>query len=89
MGNPHTRVFLDGRADPYPIKVWNDFIEVAKVGPTWREQLDDYKVDAIITQRNGPLDQALIATHGWRSAFADDRYHLWLRVPARVALAGR
>jgi len=90
VGNPHARVFLDGRADPYPVKVWNDFIEIAKVGPAWRERLDAYRVDAIVVGRDGPLDQALVNDRGWRSAFADKRYRLWLRAhPARVAHATR
>jgi hypothetical protein len=87
VGNPHARVFLDGRADPYPPKVWNDFIEIAKVGPAWRERLDAYRVDAVVAGRDGALDQALVTDHGWRAAFADDRYRLWLRVPDRVAHA--
>jgi hypothetical protein len=89
VGNKHTRVFLDGRADPYPAKVWDDFIQIAKVGPQWRERLDAYRVDAIVVGRYGPLDQALLNAHGWRSAFADDRYRLWLRTPPRVAHGAR
>ena len=79
VGNPHDRVFLDGRADPYPVKVWNDFIEIAKVGPAWRRQLDSYRVDAVVAGRDGALDQALVNDHDWRAAFADNRYRLWLR----------
>jgi hypothetical protein len=79
VGNPHARVFLDGRADPYPVKVWNDFIEIAKVGPAWRRQLDSYRVDAVVAGRDGALDQALVNDHDWRAAFADNRYRLWLR----------
>jgi hypothetical protein len=89
VGNPHARVFLDGRADPYPVKVWDDFIEIAKVGPKWRGELDAYRVDAVVAGRNGPLDQALQTDRGWKQAFADERYRLWLRAPARVSRATR
>jgi hypothetical protein len=88
VGNPHDRVFLDGRADPYPNKVWDDFLEIAKVGPGWRRELDAYEVDAVVVNRDGPLDQALLDARGWRAAFADKQYRLWLRArkPGRLAI---
>ena len=88
VGNPHTRVFLDGRADPYPVTVWNDFVEIAKVGPAWRERLDAYKVDAVVAGRDAALDQALATDRDWRADFADKRYRLWLRTRAAHASNG-
>jgi len=89
VGNPHTRVFLDGRADPYPVKVWDDFIEIAKVGPAWRERLDAYRVDAVVAGRDGPLDQALATDRDWRADFADKRNRLWLRTHGAQRVATR
>ncbi len=85
VGDPHTRVFLDGRADPYPQRVWDDYISIVRLDPVWRAQLDAYHVDAIIALRDEPLDQALRAVSGWHSVYvAGDRYRVWLRNPARV-----
>jgi hypothetical protein len=43
-------------------------------------------VDAVLAGRDVPLDQALARFGGWRAAYADKQYRLWLRaLPARVA----
>jgi len=82
VGKPHVSVFLDGRADPYPERVWEDYLEIARVRPLWRAKLDGQRVDAIVAGRGAPLDQALAAAGGWRVAFVDQRYRLWLRAGA-------
>jgi hypothetical protein len=48
--------------------------------------LDARGVDAIVALRDAPLDQALTLAGGWRVAFSDATYRLWLR--ARPANAG-
>src|ERR1700686_746809 len=77
VGKPHVSVFLDGRADPYPERVWEDYLEIARVRPLWRAKLDGQRVDAIVAGRGAPLDQALASGGGWRVAFVDQRYRLW------------
>jgi len=85
VGKANVRVFLDGRADPYPQAVWDDYLEIARLRPLWRVRLDARAVDAIVAGRDVPLDQALAASGGWRAAFADKRYRLWLRTrPAQL-----
>jgi hypothetical protein len=81
VGMPHERVFLDGRADPYPQSVWDDFATISFLRPAWRERLAARGVDSIIVGRGAALDQALARDAHWRAAFADKRYRLWLRVP--------
>jgi len=79
VGKKNVRVFLDGRADPYPQRVWDDYLEISRLRPLWRVKLDGYGVDAVVAGRDVPLDQALAASSGWRAAFGDKRYRLWLR----------
>jgi hypothetical protein len=79
VGSAHERVFLDGRADPYPPRVWDDYVAIAKLQPGWRERLDAYGVDAVLAGRDAPLDQALSAYGGWRAAYGDKQYRLWIR----------
>jgi hypothetical protein len=81
VGVPRVAVFLDGRADPYPIEVWNDYAEIVRVRPGWRAQLDAHGVDTVVAAHDGPLDQALAAAGGWRVAYSDAAYQLWLRNP--------
>jgi hypothetical protein len=86
---PRVRVFLDGRADPYPDGVWRDFVAVVGLQARWRAVLDSYGVDAALVAVGTPLDQALSATGDWRAAYRDHSFRLWLRRPAprRTALA--
>jgi hypothetical protein len=79
VGVPHVRVFLDGRADPYPPAVWDDFAAIVRVTGAWRATLDRRAVDAVVVKAGAPLDQALALDRGWRAAYADKTYRLWLR----------
>ena len=89
VGARHIQVFLDGRADPYPPRVWNDFVAIVRLHVGWRERLRARSVDAVIVARDAPLDQALAAIAGWRSAYADRRYRLWLRSGMLSSRPGR
>ena len=87
LGIPNERVFLDGRADPYPRDVWEDFIAVLRVEHTWREVLDRRGVNAVVVKRESPLDQALALTRGWHQAYVDADYRLYLRTASGRAQA--
>jgi hypothetical protein len=81
LGHPGLRVFLDGRADPYPAAVWSDYIDVVALRSDWLRVLMRREVDTIVVARGAPLDQALARTAGWRRGYADARYRVWLRLP--------
>lgn len=85
VGTPHERVFLDGRADPYPQAVWDDFSTIAFLRPAWRERLAARGVDTVIVARGAPLDQALERDPRWHAVFSDDDYRLWLVSRRRAA----
>lgn len=76
---PHVRVFLDGRADPYPRAVWNDFVAVVGLQERWRAALDSYGTNAALVTVGTPLDQALAASAGWHCAYRERTFRLWLR----------
>jgi hypothetical protein len=79
LGTPHERVFLDGRADPYPRDVWEDWVAILRLNPAWQSILERRGVNAMVLKRNEPLDQALALVPGWRVAYADKTYRLWTR----------
>jgi hypothetical protein len=81
LGHPGLRVFLDGRADPYPAAVWSDYIDVVALRADWLRVLRRRGVDTIVVKRGAPLDQALARTAGWRHGYADAAYRVWLRKP--------
>ncbi len=76
---PRDRVFLDGRADPYPQAVWTDFATIAYLRPRWRERLDAYGIDVVLAEHNAPLEQALAEMQQWREAVSDKKFDLWIR----------
>jgi hypothetical protein len=93
LGHPGLRVFLDGRADPYPAAVWSDYIDVVALRADWLRVLRRREVDTVVVARGAPLDQALARTAGWLPGYSDAAYRVWLRAPhaARrglVALTG-
>jgi len=89
VGEPRVAVFLDGRADPYPLAVWEDFLAIARLESGWRERLAARRVNAIVAGRDSPLDQALTRTPNWRAVFSDPRYRLWLLNSAGAAVVPR
>jgi hypothetical protein len=86
LGVPHERVFLDGRADPFPRPVWEDFIKILRLNHAWRSLLDSHGINTVVTQRYTPLDQAMALNPGWRLAYSDKDYTLYVRTaPVRSA----
>jgi len=75
-------VFLDGRADPFPPPVWEDFGKIIRPAPEWRGRLDAYAVDAVLVEPDAPLDQAIALAGGWHERYRDKHFRLWPR-PAR------
>jgi hypothetical protein len=78
-GNPRVSVFMDGRADPYPLGVWNEYETITHVRSGWDALLDSYKVDAIVSKRDSSLDQALGFAGPWHEAVSDPQFRLWTR----------
>jgi hypothetical protein len=61
------RVFMDGRADPYPLPVWNNFDRIRFARPGWLQRANAYGIDAVIAKTGGPLDRALRSLRGWNA----------------------
>jgi hypothetical protein len=81
VGLPHASVFLDGRADPYPQSVWNDYLSVARVRSRWHATLDARHVDTVVVALDSSLDDALSLRGGWRASYRDAGYRVWVRRP--------
>ena len=79
VGIPRVRVFLDGRADPYPLPVWQAQLRIARARPGWQQSVAAYGVDAVIALRRSPLGAALAGTGGWASAAQSGPYALFER----------
>ena len=66
LGDPSVRVFLDGRADPYPDDVWKAFLTIIRVEPGWQDALSHYDVNTVLAKRQGLLAHDLGISSQWR-----------------------
>ena len=84
VGAPRIRVFLDGRADPYPLHVWVAAFRVAHHSAGWEEALQAYDVDAIVARHDTRLGAALLNSVRWRTAGSSGTYLLFVSRAAAV-----
>lgn len=73
LDHPNERVFMDGRADPYPVWVWDDFNLIRHAWKGWSARLDAYGVDVVVTKKDDALDRAIKKQRAWKVLPADDR----------------
>jgi hypothetical protein len=71
--------FIDGRCDPFPERVWDQYTDVYEVKPRWSNILDRQSIDLVLTKRTRPLAQALHLSGGWRAIYTDSTYALFMR----------
>ena len=83
------RFFMDGRCDPYPPRLWREYLTVLNGNTGWRHVLDAHRVDAVIVRRDGALDSLLAERpEGWSLIAADGRARVYVR-PSLLARAAR
>ncbi|HET7814866.1 MAG TPA: hypothetical protein VFL13_10885 [Candidatus Baltobacteraceae bacterium] len=78
---PNLREFLDGRADPYPLSVWQEYVTVFHARGQWRAILDRRGVDAVLVRKDRALGRAMPSLRGWHCVYADAAFALFLRTP--------
>jgi hypothetical protein len=67
---PETKVFIDGRLDPYWTLV-PDYRTLIRAAPGWRDLLDRYGVETAVLPPASGLARALAGDPAWRAAGAD------------------
>ncbi|HEX4015063.1 MAG TPA: hypothetical protein VHX17_14400 [Candidatus Cybelea sp.] len=75
----NVRVFIDGRCDGYPLRVWRSYIATIGIKPSWKRSLSDFGVDSVVANRGSALAKALSRVDGWKLASVDARYSLFRR----------
>jgi len=89
LGQARDRVFLDGRADPYPPAVWDDYSTIVRLKPQWRARLRARGVDLVLVARAMPLEQVLAGSPDWSAVYSDPTYRIWRRVVSGGATLAR
>ncbi|HET9096514.1 MAG TPA: hypothetical protein VFN37_07615, partial [Candidatus Baltobacteraceae bacterium] len=65
LEHSNVRTFIDGRCDPFPARVWKDYLAVERVTPKWASVLTRWHVDSILVAKNNSLAQALALQRDW------------------------
>jgi hypothetical protein len=79
LAYPHIRVFMDGRCDPYPLPLWQEYVATIRGEDPKLRILRDRGVDTVVTSRGGVLAQRLAVNRGWRVASLDGSYAVFRR----------
>ncbi len=79
LGEPHIRVFLDGRCDPYPQRVWDDYLTVERGSSKWKSVLDKYRVNAVLVKRDTPLESLMRTQRNWTVFYRDREFEIFTR----------
>jgi hypothetical protein len=66
IGEGDTRIFLDGRADPYPPAVWNAYGVITHALPGWQQLLTSYDINAVIAWRGGYFESQMKTLAQWQ-----------------------
>jgi hypothetical protein len=83
------RTFLDGRCDPFPAKVWKDYLAVQRVTPRWASVLSRWNVDSVLVAKNDSLAQAIAMRRDWHLFYQDKKYEIFLRQRVQLSRAER
>src|ERR1019366_9416548 len=71
---PEYRVFVDGRADLYGDGLLRQSIKtVVELRTGWRDDLDRWKVEAVLVPPSCAVAQALLLDPNWHAAFSDSK----------------
>jgi hypothetical protein len=77
------KVATDSRIELFPAEIWDQADQVASAQGAWRDILDRYNVDVVVTaaKPEGPLDRALAGTTGWTLEYRDPDGSIWVHAP--------
>lgn len=76
---PEYKVFVDGRADVYGHRIIDDYREVYRQGPLWRETLRRYDVEWLLLKPGRAPATALAGEGEYVSIYQDDTAELFVR----------
>jgi hypothetical protein len=82
-------VFMDGRIEIFPDKVWADYSAVTRGRGDWEEILDTYHVDCLLLDKTYHADllPQVERSPAWKRVFSSGKAVLFLRRPTETARA--
>jgi len=87
---PARKVVIDGRADMYGDKFFQDYQDIYFGTADWKAKFDRLAIDFAILDNDAPIRQLLLAEGSFRQAYRDRRHSVLLRaIPRQAALSGK
>lgn len=80
---PFQKVFIDGRYNPYPKSLIDDYFAITDGDADWFETLERYAVDIVVCESSAPLRQMLLLRPEFRLVYADEAFSVLVRDAAR------
>ena len=81
---PRGTIFIDGRADLFRERVFDEYTAIHELGPHYLEGLEKSGTNYVLLPPDAHLATALSAQPGWRRVFADKIAVVYERVPDRA-----
>ena len=69
---PEQRVFIDGLADFYGIRIFRDYLHVAGLKPGWRDVVDRWNIDLVLLPADSSVVAELVRDPAWHELYRDD-----------------
>ena len=78
---PSTQMFVDSRAEFFPIAVWRDYFHVSNAEPGWQQVLDRWDVEVVVAAQDhdAALIQAIRSDPAWRLTYEDSDGAVFVR----------
>ncbi|MEW6182316.1 MAG: hypothetical protein AB1500_03955 [Bacillota bacterium] len=76
---PEEKVFIDGRADVYLKKVFDDYIDITRLKPEAASLLEKYRIDYVLMPVDAPLIVALQFSPHWKAVYKDDTVKIMVK----------
>lgn len=71
---PWQRVFIDGRYNPYPKKVVDDYFSIVSGEPDWFQRLGNYSIEIVLTESQVPFRQLMLLRSEYRLVYDDGNF---------------
>jgi hypothetical protein len=79
LTHPALHPLKDLRAEVYSAQTTREYKAFADATPGWPEYATEHRLDAILADRDEPLDPAIAQAGTWQVAAADDDFRLWVQ----------
>ncbi len=76
---PRQLVFIDGRYNPYPVKVIDDYLSIVDGKPGWFAALQAYGIDVVLTENESAFRQLMLSRKEFRLVYVDRYYSVLVR----------